>query len=45
MTPESSDPDYLVKSGKAVFGAMTDADPKAVWVMQGWIFLNVSNLY
>lgn len=46
MTPASSDPEYLVKAGQAVFGAMTDADPDAVWVMQGWLFLNVnSKLY
>ena len=41
MTPESSEPEYLVKAGQAVFGAMTEADPEAIWVMQGWIFLNV----
>ena len=26
--------------GRAVLGAMRDADPEAVWVMQGWLFVN-----
>ena len=45
MTPSSSEPDYLTRAGRAVHGAMTTADPKAVWVMQGWIFLNVRTHY
>jgi hypothetical protein len=38
MVPETNDTVYLSNSGKAIFRAMTSADPDAVWVMQGWIF-------
>jgi alpha-N-acetylglucosaminidase len=41
MDPSSNDPEYLRKSGQAVYGAMTEADPKAIWVMQGWLFIQV----
>lgn len=34
---------FVLVWSKAVFGAMTGADPDAIWVMQGWIFLNVNN--
>ncbi|XP_043200040.1 alpha-N-acetylglucosaminidase-like isoform X2 [Amphibalanus amphitrite] len=40
MTPPSSDPDYLAAAGNATLAAMTGADPQAVWLMQGWLFLN-----
>lgn len=38
MPPPSNDPVFLDSMGKAVFSAMTIADPEAVWVMQGWLF-------
>jgi alpha-N-acetylglucosaminidase len=31
---------YLRASSAAVYGAMADADPDAVWLMQGWLFMN-----
>jgi alpha-N-acetylglucosaminidase len=40
MSPPSSDPAFLADMGRAVLGAMSDADPAAVWVMQGWLFVN-----
>ncbi|XP_074640981.1 alpha-N-acetylglucosaminidase-like [Tubulanus polymorphus] len=40
MTPTSSDPAYLRKSGKAIYTAMASTDEKAIWLMQGWLFLN-----
>jgi alpha-N-acetylglucosaminidase len=40
MSPPSSDPAFLTDMGRAVLGAMQDADPEAVWVMQGWLFIN-----
>jgi len=40
MSPPSEDPAFLDAMGKAIHGAMAAADPKAVWVMQGWIFFN-----
>ena len=40
MTPPSDDPAFLAGMGKAVYDAMAAADPEAIWVMQGWIFVN-----
>jgi alpha-N-acetylglucosaminidase len=46
MTPETNDPAYLDASGKAIYRAMTSADPDAIWVMQGWIFyFEVKTIY
>ena len=39
MTPSSNTTQYLSSAGKAVFDAMATADPAAVWLMQGWLFL------
>jgi alpha-N-acetylglucosaminidase len=39
MTPPISDSSYLRNISKKVYQAMADADPKAVWFMQGWLFL------
>jgi alpha-N-acetylglucosaminidase len=38
--PASSDPDYLSSSSQAVYQSMIAADPDAVWLMQGWLFVN-----
>ncbi|NXU20869.1 ANAG acetylglucosaminidase, partial [Pardalotus punctatus] len=38
MTPLSSDPAYLSRVSNAIFRSMTGADPKALWLMQGWLF-------
>eukprot|EP00756_Hemistasia_phaeocysticola_P026326 Hpha_TRINITY_DN16054_c0_g5::TRINITY_DN16054_c0_g5_i1::g.122297::m.122297/K01205/NAGLU; alpha-N-acetylglucosaminidase len=40
LTPPSGNLDYLASASKAVYAAMAGADPKAVWLMQGWLFLN-----
>lgn len=36
--PPASDSSYLDGMSKKVFASMALADPKAVWVMQGWMF-------
>lgn len=36
--PPTNDSTYLDGMSKKVFHSMTIADPKAVWVMQGWMF-------
>ena len=36
--PPTSDSSYLDQMSKKVFASMALADPKAVWVMQGWMF-------
>ncbi|KAL3869459.1 hypothetical protein ACJMK2_042140 [Sinanodonta woodiana] len=38
LTPKSSDPEYIRSSGKAIYDAMLQADPQAIWLMQGWLF-------
>jgi alpha-N-acetylglucosaminidase len=36
--PPSNDSAYLAKIGSTVFESMKQVDPKAIWVMQGWLF-------
>lgn len=36
--PPSNDSSFLDAMSKKVFASMASADPKAVWVMQGWMF-------
>jgi alpha-N-acetylglucosaminidase len=40
MQPPSNDTNFLAAMGRAVYEAMREADPEAVWVLQGWIFVN-----
>ena len=40
MDPVSNETAYLTSVSKAVFAAMDDADPKAVWILQGWFLLD-----
>ena len=40
MNPSSNEPEFIKNSGKAIYEAITNVDKDAVWVMQGWIFLN-----
>lgn len=40
MMPPSNEPEYLAKTSKAVYASMQSADPSAVWVMQGWLFVS-----
>lgn len=39
-TPPSNDSTYLDGISKKVYESMAAADPDAVWVMQGWLFVN-----
>ncbi len=36
--PPTDDPAYLSELSKRIYDGMRLADPKAVWVMQGWLF-------
>jgi alpha-N-acetylglucosaminidase len=36
--PPSDDPGYLAKISARLYKSMEEADPKSVWVMQGWLF-------
>lgn len=40
MMPPSGDPAYLARTSSAVYESMEGADPDAVWVMQGWLFVS-----
>ncbi|KAK0077799.1 hypothetical protein PV325_003443, partial [Microctonus aethiopoides] len=38
--PSKSDLESLKNIGAAVYSAMTSVDPQAIWIMQGWLFVN-----
>ena len=38
--PPTDDPAYLSSLSSRVYTAMSKADPKAIWVMQGWLFFS-----
>ncbi len=40
MVPPQTDPQYLHDISAAVYDSMADVDPDAVWVMQGWLFVD-----
>ena len=40
MKPPSGDPKYLANLGQAIYQGMAKNDPQAVWVLQGWAFMN-----
>ena len=40
MPPYSNDTEYLKRSSKGTFEGLREADPEAIWLMQGWLFHN-----
>nr|XP_054920694.1 alpha-N-acetylglucosaminidase-like [Dermacentor andersoni] len=40
LNPPSGNISFVQASGTSVFAALTEVDPEAVWVMQGWLFIN-----
>jgi alpha-N-acetylglucosaminidase len=38
--PPSGDPAYLKDIGSTVYQSMAEADPEAIWFMQGWLFIH-----
>ena len=44
-TPPTNDSTFLSDVSKKTFQSMTAADPKAIWVMQGWLFYNASSFW
>ncbi|XP_072260067.1 alpha-N-acetylglucosaminidase [Pyxicephalus adspersus] len=40
MTPTCSDPSYLSAVSNAIFKSMVNVDPGAIWMLQGWLFVN-----
>ncbi|PRY40128.1 alpha-N-acetylglucosaminidase [Spirosoma oryzae] len=37
--PPTNDSTFLAQAGSKVYQAMAAVDPKAVWIMQGWLFV------
>ena len=40
MLPITNDTEYLRRSSKGTFEGIRAADPEAIWLMQGWLFVN-----
>ena len=40
MIPISDEPEYLRLSSKGTFEGIRAADPEAIWLMQGWLFVS-----
>jgi alpha-N-acetylglucosaminidase len=40
MLPRTNDTEYLRRSSQGTFEGIRAADPKAIWLMQGWLFVN-----
>lgn len=40
MDPQTNDTQYIRNVGRAIYAGMSSQDPKAVWLMQGWLFLS-----
>ena len=40
MTPPSGEPGYLAELGRAIYAGLSAADENAVWVLQGWAFMD-----
>lgn len=40
MQPGEGSTDYISNVSKATYAALTEANPAAIWLMQGWLFLS-----
>ncbi|MGA2031129.1 MAG: alpha-N-acetylglucosaminidase [Thermoguttaceae bacterium] len=45
MTPPSGDLSYLAQVSRAIYQGMAQADPKAVWLLQGWTFMHQARFW
>ncbi len=45
MEPPSGDLEYLAKLGRAIFDGMAKTDSEAVWLLQGWTFMNQARFW
>jgi alpha-N-acetylglucosaminidase len=45
MTPPSGDLTYLASTSRAIYEGMAKADPQAVWLLQGWTFMNQASFW
>ncbi|XP_062571445.1 alpha-N-acetylglucosaminidase-like isoform X1 [Saccostrea cucullata] len=40
MEPRSNSTEYLALSGRTIYKTLKEGDPKAIWLMQGWLFID-----
>ncbi|XP_078319350.1 alpha-N-acetylglucosaminidase-like isoform X3 [Crassostrea virginica] len=40
MRPKSNSTEYLALSGRTIYKSLKEADSKAIWLMQGWLFID-----
>jgi len=45
MPPSNNDPAFLKKMGASIYESMRQADSDAIWVLQGWIFVNAPGFW
>lgn len=45
MTPASGDSDYLSGISGKTYQSLTDANPAAIWLMQGWLFYSTQDFW
>ncbi len=45
MPPTNNDPAFLRSMGGSIYQAMSEADPEAIWVLQGWLFVNAPQFW
>ena len=45
MTPPGGDLKYLADTALAIYNGMAQADPQAVWLLQGWTFMNQAQFW
>ncbi|GLH16523.1 Alpha-N-acetylglucosaminidase [Gryllus bimaculatus] len=45
MVPQSQGLVYLRNVGAAIFEAISDVDPQAIWLLQGWLFVNQASFW
>ena len=45
MTPPSGETNFLAATARAIYQGLAQADPGAVWVLQGWTFFNQAQFW
>jgi len=45
MPPANNDPEFLRNMGQSIYESMRRADDDAIWVLQGWLFVNAPQFW
>jgi len=45
MQPPTSDTNYLTQSSRGTYEGLIQGDPDAIWLMQGWLFINEKDFW